>query len=811
VNQLHKERQGRRLLAAVFATCVLLFATAQSGSARTELSQTDPSQSDSPRVEFGDVTATAGLGRIDGGSVAWRDLDGDSLPDFVVTNEAGVTNLYMGDGSGFTRTRLDGVVATTTGPGTASLTDLDGDTDGDLAVLDSAGSASQFLENVDGVITARRVVTGDVGPSSGGVWLDVDNDAKLDLFLAGTPDGIDPSMHVQRTSALLRAEIESFEASEPQVVQALYRELSNGDLELLTGGTRFPSHRFVLSGSGPSYSAVTDAELTNTVEVLAGDLDGDNVDELLVLRANRGAAVSSNEDLTEITVVMLAAAGTESITVSSDEPIDVSIDPLPGHVRTSVAVGANLVNRSNGFVLDSNTQPVAVAGSGLFVGATTDEDRAPAQEGTWQFVLNSASVASAVVTMSSDSPIDLLTGDLLTGDLLSGDTRSEESGADWDVALERRADGWGVERPFDSRTDCASGVLADFDNDGDIDVFLACGTVVEDLPERLFVNQGRGTFVEQTLGAAVGLGAGADATVTTADFDGDGFVDVLLSSADRTDRVQLLRNVPNGHHWLKIDLVGQQSNTDAIGAVVIVVVDGSSQRRDQRGGQQRRNQSDRTLHFGLGESEQIDRIVVLWPTGRRQVVDDVAADQVLRLVEPDSDDPFADVELANLAFDPVVEVGARSEIQVDATNTGIGIAVGTVVEFELPEGWIALGLPAEVSTEANMVRWQLADLGPGQIARLSLAARAGDSAESGTLTITAIGPFPTQRISRDVLMTESANGLTGGLTLVLIIGGIMTIVAAVFLAIRRARNDELDTTWYETAVDLSDSPLIEPG
>jgi len=764
VNQLPKERHGRRLLAAVFATCVLLFATAQSGSARTELSQTDLSESDSPRVEFGDVTATAGLSRVDGGSVAWRDLDGDSLPDFVVTNEAGVTNLYMGDESGFTRTTLDGVVATTTGPGTASLTDLDGDTDGDLAVVDSAGSASQFLENVDGVITARRVITGDVGPSSGGVWLDVDNDAKLDLFLAGTPDGIDPSIHVQRTSALLRAEIESFEASEPQVVQALYRGLSNGDL------------------------------------------DGDNVDELLVLRANRGAAVSSNEDLTEITVVMSAAAGTESITVSSDEPIDVSIDRLPGHVRTSVAVGANLVNRSNGFVLDSNTQPVAVAGSGLFVGATTDEDRAPAREGTWQFVLNSASVASAVVTMSSDSPIDLLTGDLLTGD-----TRSEESGADWDVALERRADGWGVERPFDSRTDCASGVLADFDNDGDLDVFLACGTVVEDLPERLFVNQGRGTFVEQTLGATVGLGAGADATVTTADFDGDGFVDVLLSSADSADSVQLLRNVPNGHHWLKIDLVGQQSNTDAIGAVVIVVVDGSSQRRDQRGGQQRRNQSDRTLHFGLGESEQIDRIVVLWPTGRHQVVDDVAADQVLRLVEPDSDDPFADVELANLAFDPVVDVGARSEIQVDATNTGIGIAVGTVVEFELPEGWIALGLPAEVSTEANMVRWQLADLGPGQIARLSLVVRAGDSAESGTLTITAIGPFPTQRISRDVLMTESANGLTGGLMLVLIIGGIMTIVAAVFLTIRRARNDELDTTWYETAVDLSDSPLIEPG
>ena len=764
MNQLPKERHGRRLLAAVFATCVLLFATAQSGSARTELSQTDLSESDSPRVEFGDVTATAGLSRVDGGSVAWRDLDGDSLPDFVVTNEAGVTNLYMGDESGFTRTTLDGVVATTTGPGTASLTDLDGDTDGDLAVVDSAGSASQFLENVDGVITARRVITGDVGPSSGGVWLDVDNDAKLDLFLAGTPDGIDPSIHVQRTSALLRAEIESFEASEPQVVQALYRGLSNGDL------------------------------------------DGDNVDELLVLRANRGAAVSSNEDLTEITVVMSAAAGTESITVSSDEPIDVSIDRLPGHVRTSVAVGANLVNRSNGFVLDSNTQPVAVAGSGLFVGATTDEDRAPAREGTWQFVLNSASVASAVVTMSSDSPIDLLTGDLLTGD-----TRSEESGADWDVALERRADGWGVERPFDSRTDCASGVLADFDNDGDLDVFLACGTVVEDLPERLFVNQGRGTFVEQTLGATVGLGAGADATVTTADFDGDGFVDVLLSSADSADSVQLLRNVPNGHHWLKIDLVGQQSNTDAIGAVVIVVVDGSSQRRDQRGGQQRRNQSDRTLHFGLGESEQIDRIVVLWPTGRHQVVDDVAADQVLRLVEPDSDDPFADVELANLAFDPVVDVGARSEIQVDATNTGIGIAVGTVVEFELPEGWIALGLPAEVSTEANMVRWQLADLGPGQIARLSLVVRAGDSAESGTLTITAIGPFPTQRISRDVLMTESANGLTGGLMLVLIIGGIMTIVAAVFLTIRRARNDELDTTWYETAVDLSDSPLIEPG
>jgi len=97
---------------------------------------------------------------------------------------------------------------------------------------------------------------------------------------------------------------------------------------------------------------------------------------------------------------------------------------------------------------------------------------------------------------------------------------------------------------------------------------------------------------------------------------------------------QLLRNVTaNGGHWLEIQLVGTKSNRDGIGAVVEVTANGLRQKSQRVAGSGYLGQDGWRLHFGLGANARVDRIAVAWPSGARQVVEHVAADQVLTIKE----------------------------------------------------------------------------------------------------------------------------------------------------------------------------------
>ena len=95
----------------------------------------------------------------------------------------------------------------------------------------------------------------------------------------------------------------------------------------------------------------------------------------------------------------------------------------------------------------------------------------------------------------------------------------------------------------------------------------------------------------------------------------------------------LLHNVtaPVGH-WLKVNLVGTKSNRDGIGAVVEVEAGGVKQRAERVAGSGYLSQNDWRLHFGLGAATKADKITVLWPSGIRQVVENVPR-QVVTIME----------------------------------------------------------------------------------------------------------------------------------------------------------------------------------
>jgi hypothetical protein len=192
--------------------------------------------------------------------------------------------------------------------------------------------------------------------------------------------------------------------------------------------------------------------------------------------------------------------------------------------------------------------------------------------------------------------------------------------------------------------------LVDLDNDGDRDIFIACGYLNVNIDkitnvatllgkDRLLANN-NGKFVDVTDGSGDGLqrelsgrGAGFD------DLDNDGDLDaVILNSREMPT---LLRNdSPNSHHWIDVELKGKYANRDAIGVRVEVVAGDLTQVDEVRSGRGYQSHFGTRLHFGLGGRDRIDRIRVHWPAvGKREGhVDDlenVGVDRLVRIEEGD--------------------------------------------------------------------------------------------------------------------------------------------------------------------------------
>jgi tetratricopeptide (TPR) repeat protein len=191
-----------------------------------------------------------------------------------------------------------------------------------------------------------------------------------------------------------------------------------------------------------------------------------------------------------------------------------------------------------------------------------------------------------------------------------------------------------------------SNAIADLDNDGWKDLFTANGHALDDVERgqdrayrqrnAVFQNRRDGTFRDVSPEAGPGLQrVAAHRGAAVVDFDNDGRLDVVVTALG--ERPSLLRNVtePSGH-WLLVRLRGRASNRQGLGATLrLESADGRVQWNHATTSVGFASSSDPRIHFGLGDSRSIRRLEVRWPRGRRQVIDDVAADRVLDLSEPE--------------------------------------------------------------------------------------------------------------------------------------------------------------------------------
>ncbi|MHC4751263.1 MAG: CRTAC1 family protein [Planctomycetota bacterium] len=189
--------------------------------------------------------------------------------------------------------------------------------------------------------------------------------------------------------------------------------------------------------------------------------------------------------------------------------------------------------------------------------------------------------------------------------------------------------------------------FADFDNDGDRDIFIACGHLQDNVDHYddvtsyhqsniLLMNTGDGKFIDVSDNSGGGMkvklssrGAGFD------DLDNDGDIDVVILNSRREPTILRNDSLSKGH-WIQIRLRGTKSNRDGIGARVKVEAGDLALIDEVHSGRGYQSHYGSRLHFGLGSRERLDRIEVHWIGGGVDVFEDISVDRLVTLAEGDS-------------------------------------------------------------------------------------------------------------------------------------------------------------------------------
>ena len=237
-------------------------------------------------------------------------------------------------------------------------------------------------------------------------------------------------------------------------------------------------------------------------------------------------------------------------------------------------------------------------------------------------------------------------------------------------------------------------VVEDFDNDGDMDIFV----VNHDEKNRLYRNNDDGTFTDVIhISGIDALDLGAFEAVG-GDFNNDGFVDIMSELSfqlylgngdlafsgqhlpftpgalgdfnedgflDVTYRSQLWMNNPNENHYIKMILKGIESNPNGIGSRIEIFGKWGRQSRELRSGQGYSPMNTLAVHFGLGKEEKVDSLLIHWPSGIVTKLFDLVADSSYTIVE-------STCHLQNLSLD---------------LDKKIDLCPGEIVDLVAPKGF----------------------------------------------------------------------------------------------------------------------------
>ena len=181
--------------------------------------------------------------------------------------------------------------------------------------------------------------------------------------------------------------------------------------------------------------------------------------------------------------------------------------------------------------------------------------------------------------------------------------------------------------------------FADVDNDGDLDLLVCNGFLASQTTNFLYINNGTGNF-SLDMSSDLAVHQGWTYGCAFGDYDNDGWLDVLLANnLNENQTNSLFHNTGTGNNWVKLNLVGTQSNTSAVGAKIRLrsTINGNEvwQTRKIASVSGAASQNSYTVHFGLGDAIIIDQIEVQWPSGLIETFIDSGVNHIYSVIEGD--------------------------------------------------------------------------------------------------------------------------------------------------------------------------------
>jgi hypothetical protein len=187
--------------------------------------------------------------------------------------------------------------------------------------------------------------------------------------------------------------------------------------------------------------------------------------------------------------------------------------------------------------------------------------------------------------------------------------------------------------------------IADLDNDGWKDLFVACAAILDNseevsqlpskLPNVILRNTGHQRFVDVSTQAGSSFQVpGSHRGAAMGDLNNDGRMDVVVTNQHALPEVWMNRTV-NSNHWLLVKLVGTRSNRDGLGArLKVTLADNSALYNHATTSTGYGASSDPRVHFGLRGFDHANKLEIWWPSGVHQTLTNVKGDQILVVHEP---------------------------------------------------------------------------------------------------------------------------------------------------------------------------------
>jgi hypothetical protein len=540
-----------------------------------------------------------------GAGVAVGDFDGDGRDDIYFCNQLGENALYRNNGDGtFTEvTKRAGVALGDCVCVAATFADYDNSGRQSLFVTSTRGGNVLFKNMGDGTF---KDVTKDAGLTlvahcQSAVFFDYDNDGHLDLLVACTAEWtrkeFDPANRYYPGLAtfwdLARCRKES---------NVLFHNNGDGTFTNVTAKSG-------LAGKGWS------------ADVAVFDYDEDGYLDVLITNMFGAAQLYHNNrdgTFTEVTKKVLGRTswggmGCKAFDFNNDGKLDVYIVDmhsdmwLPSSDDPEMREFARKHQRSR--YSDSS------GGAREFPGRIANVDEQERQ-------------IAAALQIRYD---DVLFGNSFYKNRGGGEFEefSEQAGLEtfWP---------WGI-------------ATGDFDNDGFEDLFIPSGMGYPFFywPNALMMNNGNETFTDHARAEEIEppargiyqeqkingkLAARSSRAAAVADFRGAGQLDLVVNNFN--DRPYYFQNQFPKKSYIQFRLRGTKSNRDAIGAVARLHVGKKILTRQVHPAGGYLSQSSKTLHFGLGDRTEVERLEILWPSGRRQTIRNPEINRVHDLVEP---------------------------------------------------------------------------------------------------------------------------------------------------------------------------------